>query len=188
MKVSSRLNCPQTVSLWPDWSASFDGKDAGATAKGFAGSDSKLVNNSKSSSLFRTGQHFFIRSTAKYGTTAHSATEWPWAEFHFTDWSYWSWNLIVLFWMWQKKGSSNHLTSIILKRHSFCKCCLWNVSQIDMLDVSHGYVKHSVCQVTAPPLDLKNWSSFIFTKIWRVFCRRGYLPYLTSPLIQQRHL
>lgn len=46
VKVSSRLNCFQTVSLWLDWSASVDGKEAGAAAKGFAGSYSKLVNNS----------------------------------------------------------------------------------------------------------------------------------------------
>lgn len=111
----------------------------------------------KSSSLIRPGQHFLIKSRAKYGTKGFCLLLSGLKENLILPTSP-TGNLIVLFWMWQAERSSNHLTSIILKRHFLLQVlsmeCFsdWHAKCIPWVCETFSVA----CQVAAPPLDLKN--------------------------------
>lgn len=49
--------------------------------------------------------------------------------------------------MWGTECSSNHLSNIFCKGPLFSKCCLWALSQVDMWNVSHLYVKYFILWV-----------------------------------------
>lgn len=181
-------NCSQTVGLWPDWSASFHGKEVGTRAKGFAGSYSTLVNNSaaKAAVWLELDNIFSLKVRQSMALKA-----------------------FLCYWVALGRVSFYRLVLLVMKSD----CPVLNMTERRIVESPYKYYFEEAfplqvlsmecfsdwharcipwvcetfsvaCQVTAPPLDLKNWSSFIFTKIWSVFCRRGYLPYLTSLLIQ----